>query len=133
MALGKHRNSDEPLTEHDVAERLSGSIKRTWTILLQARELGMMDGVKTSRYLVGGGFEGLSAELEHWQNGGNIRVALTPDEVQWLFVLVNAVKDESDIAFPGLESLVSKLEAAYESEVAPDGKEQYTEGDDNER
>lgn len=67
MAVGKRLSADEPLTEHDLAERLSKSIQRTWTILLQVREMGMMDDVKASHHMVGGGIEGLSEELDRWR------------------------------------------------------------------
>lgn len=68
MAVGKRFSTSEPLTEHDVAERLSRSILRTLTILTQTRELGMMKEVKSSRYMVGGGLDLLAKEIEEWRH-----------------------------------------------------------------
>lgn len=65
-AVGKRRSPDEPLTEHDVAERLSKAALRTWRILSEARQLGLMDQVKHSRYLPGGELRALREELDLW-------------------------------------------------------------------
>lgn len=67
MSSGKRLRTDEPLTEHDVAERLSKSILRTMTILQQARDLGLMEEVRRSRYMVGGGLELLAEEIAVWR------------------------------------------------------------------
>lgn len=65
MAVGKRLDKDEPLTEHDVAERLDKAALRTYRILWDARALGMVDEVKASRYLTNI-INALAAELAEW-------------------------------------------------------------------
>lgn len=67
-APGKRLNTDEPLTEHDVAERLAKSVERTLRILMDVRQSpgDLFLDVKTSRYLPGGLLEALAAELRAW-------------------------------------------------------------------
>jgi hypothetical protein len=49
---GKRSRTDEPLTEHDVAERLDRAVMRVVRIMMDVRQLGpdMVDLVKRSRY-----------------------------------------------------------------------------------
>lgn len=48
--VGKRLSTKDPLTVHDVAERLDKAMLRTVSILLEARSLGLMEGVLASRY-----------------------------------------------------------------------------------
>lgn len=50
MALDKRRDTDQPLNEHDVAERLTKAAVRLYRILVELRELGMAEAVQHSRY-----------------------------------------------------------------------------------
>lgn len=65
MAAGKRTGTDEPLTEHDVAYRLDKAAIRILRILMDARQLGIADEVKTSRYLTNS-LGALVAELQTW-------------------------------------------------------------------
>jgi hypothetical protein len=65
MSAGKRLGTNEPLTEHDVAERLDRAVIRTVRILMDARQVGMMDQVKHSRYLTNS-LGILAAELRAW-------------------------------------------------------------------
>lgn len=67
MAVGKRHSTDQPLTEHDVAERLTHAALRTYTILVQMREQDMMDVVKSSRYHHPELLQMLRDELEAWK------------------------------------------------------------------
>lgn len=53
MASGKRPSVDEPLTEHDVAERLDKACLRVWNILISVEQMGpeMVKAVRASRYL----------------------------------------------------------------------------------
>lgn len=68
MAVGKRLSTAEPLTEHDVAERLSHAAERTLRILMDVRQTegDLYEDVKHSRYLLGGLLEALAAELQTW-------------------------------------------------------------------
>ncbi len=71
MPPGKRTGSDQPLTEHDVAERLDKAALRTLRILMEARQIpGLQDAVKGSRYL-GNTTNALAAELEAWGFAAN--------------------------------------------------------------
>lgn len=52
MAAGKRYDTSEPLTEHDVAERLDKAILRTLRIMMDARQISpeFFSAVKGSRY-----------------------------------------------------------------------------------
>jgi hypothetical protein len=65
MSVGKRTGTDQPLTEHDVADRLDKAAVRVLTILMQTRELGLMADVKQSRYLTNA-LNALAAELVSW-------------------------------------------------------------------
>jgi hypothetical protein len=65
MAVGKRHSTEDPLTEHDVAERLDKAALRTLRILMDARQMGIMEQVKVSRYLTNS-VNALAAELETW-------------------------------------------------------------------
>jgi len=53
MAVGKRSGTDQPLTEHDVAERFSNALLRVWRIASELQEdPEMWEQVKHSRYLV---------------------------------------------------------------------------------
>lgn len=68
--MGKRLSKDEPLTEHDVAERLSRAALRVTNILMSVRqEPALMEEVKHSRYLLGGMLEALADELKEWGIG----------------------------------------------------------------
>lgn len=67
MSVGKRADKHQPLTEHDVAERLDRAAMRALRILWEARQLGIAEEVKASRYLTGGTLEWLRAELDAWQ------------------------------------------------------------------
>lgn len=67
MAAGKRLSTDEPLTEHDVAERLDRAALRLVRIMMDVRQTpGLFEAVKGSRYLTCGLLEGLAAELQAW-------------------------------------------------------------------
>lgn len=65
MSVGKRLATDEPLTEHDVAERLDKASVRVLSILMDARQLGLMESVRTSRYLTNS-LTLLAEELALW-------------------------------------------------------------------
>lgn len=52
MSVGKRLSTAEPLTEHDVAERLSHAMERTWRIIEEVvGDPALHQGVYSSRYL----------------------------------------------------------------------------------
>jgi hypothetical protein len=65
MPAGKRLHTSDPLTEHDVAERLDKAALRTVRILLDIRQMGLMNPVKHSRYLTNT-LNMLAAELQLW-------------------------------------------------------------------
>lgn len=65
MASGKRLNTGDPLTEHDVAERLDRAAIRVVRIMADTRQLGAMDPVKASRYLTNS-LNILASELALW-------------------------------------------------------------------
>ena len=65
MSAGKRLSLDEPLTEHDVAERLNRAALRVVRIMADARQQGYMEPVKHSRYLTNV-LSMLMAELQLW-------------------------------------------------------------------
>ena len=65
MPPGKRLRTSDPLTEHDVAERLDKAALRTVRILMDIRQLGMMEEVRHSRYLTNS-LSMLAAELKLW-------------------------------------------------------------------
>jgi hypothetical protein len=52
VAAGKRLSTDEPLTEHDVADRLDKAALRTLRIMMDARQISpeFFEAVKGSRY-----------------------------------------------------------------------------------
>lgn len=66
MSLGKRLGTDEPLTEHDVAERLDRAASRVLRILWDTRQLGLAQQVRASRYLTSNTLGILRAELDLW-------------------------------------------------------------------
>lgn len=77
MSVGKRTDAGDPLTEHDVAERLDRAAARLLRILMDVRQIpGLAEDVKASRYLSAGLLEGLAAELETW----GIEPSPIPDE-----------------------------------------------------
>jgi hypothetical protein len=67
MAVGKRHSTDQPLTEHDVADRLSNAMLRALRILEDSRQLGLMAEVKSSRYYHPELIHYLEKELEAWK------------------------------------------------------------------
>jgi hypothetical protein len=65
VSTGKRLSTDRPLTEHDVAERLDRAALRVLHILVDARQLGLMEEVKQSRYHTNS-LNALAAELGTW-------------------------------------------------------------------
>lgn len=65
MAVGKRSSTNEPLTEHDVAARLDKAALRVLQILMEIRQLDMMDQVKASRYTTNA-MDLLANELATW-------------------------------------------------------------------
>jgi hypothetical protein len=65
MAVGKRLSADQPLTEHDLAERLDRAALRVWRILQIAEETGLQEQVRSSRYLTNS-VMALRAKLEEW-------------------------------------------------------------------
>lgn len=53
MAAGKRLSTTEPLTEHDVADRLDKAALRVWRIMLDTRQQSpeFYEAVRHSRYL----------------------------------------------------------------------------------
>lgn len=66
MSVGKRLSTDEPLTEHDIAARLDRAVERVWRIMLDARQIGLAQQVKHSRYLTYPTLGILRAELDAW-------------------------------------------------------------------
>lgn len=66
-SIGKRTSADQPLTEHDIAERLCHSAMRTLKILMDVRqhEGDLFTDVKQSRYM-NGTLELLAEELQRW-------------------------------------------------------------------
>lgn len=67
MAVGKRHSTSEPLTEHDVAERLTRSMLRTLNLLEETRQLNLMEEVQSSRYFHPELIPYLEKELEAWK------------------------------------------------------------------
>jgi hypothetical protein len=65
MASGKRLRASDPLTEHDVAERLDKAALRVLRIMSDARQQGYMEAVRHSRYLTNV-LGMLAAELVLW-------------------------------------------------------------------
>jgi len=65
MAVGKRLRTNEPLTEHDVADRLDKAALRVVRIMSDARQQGYMDPVRHSRFLTNV-LGMLAAELQLW-------------------------------------------------------------------
>ena len=73
MAVGKRYDTSEPLTEHDIAERLEKAMLRVWRIMLDARQVegqvgtydSLMEADKGSRYLTNVP-EALMWEMQRW-------------------------------------------------------------------
>lgn len=66
MASGKRLSVAEPLTEHDVADRLDKTALRLLRILMDVRQTpGLQEAVKHSRYLTNIP-DALAAELAAW-------------------------------------------------------------------
>lgn len=66
MAVGKRLSTDDPLTEHDVAERLDKAALRLLNIMIDARNLGIMQEVRGSRYLTNV-LDLLADEIKAWR------------------------------------------------------------------
>jgi hypothetical protein len=62
---GKRLRTSDPLTEHDVAERLDRAALRTARIMTDIRQQGFTGPVKRSRYLTNA-LSILAAELQLW-------------------------------------------------------------------
>lgn len=83
MSAGKRLSTDEPLTEHDIAERLDKAALRVWQIMLDARQIeGLMEQVKHSRYCTNVLGE-LVEELRRWgvRPSGKDHLAQPGDQV----------------------------------------------------
>lgn len=65
MTAGKRLSTDEPLTEHDFAERLDKAALRLMRIMWDARRLELMEPIKSSRYLTNIVYA-LRAEMDLW-------------------------------------------------------------------
>lgn len=65
MAVGKRLSTQDPLTEHDVAERIDKAGLRLLRILLDVRQLGVMEEVRSSRYFTNV-LSLLAEELDEW-------------------------------------------------------------------
>lgn len=68
MAAGKRLSTDEPLTEHDVADRIDKAADRLLRIFWDVRQIGgdLAPSVVRSRYLTSGCLDELAAELRRW-------------------------------------------------------------------
>lgn len=68
MTAGKRCSTAEPLTEHDVADRLDKAALRLLRILMDTRQAegDLYADVRRSRYLTNG-LDLLIEELGHWQ------------------------------------------------------------------
>lgn len=68
MAVGKRLSTDEPLTEHDVADRIDKAASRLLRIFWDVRQIGgdLAPAVVRSRYLTAGCLDELAAELRRW-------------------------------------------------------------------
>jgi hypothetical protein len=65
MAVGKRLSTADPLTEHDVADRIDRAALRLARILADIRQQGGMEAVQHSRYLTNAA-NILAAELQAW-------------------------------------------------------------------
>ncbi len=65
MTAGKRLGVDDPLTEHDVADRLNRATLRVLRILMDARDLGLAESVKGSRFHTNS-LNALRSELDAW-------------------------------------------------------------------
>lgn len=65
-SVGKRTDREQPLTEHDVADRLDKAALRVLRIMMDARQLGLMKDIKLSRYLTNA-LSALRAELDLWE------------------------------------------------------------------
>lgn len=68
MSAGKRLDKDDPLTEHDIADRLARAAYRLLRIMQDVRQLpgDVMQDVQQSRYLPAGLLDDLAAELREW-------------------------------------------------------------------
>lgn len=67
MSVGKRLSTDDPLTEHDVADRLDKAMLRVWRILLDVRQDPVLyEAVRQSRYRTNVMHE-LMKELDVWR------------------------------------------------------------------
>lgn len=66
MSVGKRLTTGEPLTEHDVAERMNKAALRLLRIMMDARQLGLMVEVRGSRYMSANALGALRAEMDAW-------------------------------------------------------------------
>lgn len=66
VSLGKRLSTSEPLTEHDIAERLDKAVLRVIRIMADARQLGFHEPVRDSRYMTVNSLGILRAELDLW-------------------------------------------------------------------
>jgi hypothetical protein len=64
---GKRHTSQDPLTEHDIAERISRAAARYIGLLMEAENLGMKDLVRHSRYIDVSTFKMVQEETAKWQ------------------------------------------------------------------
>lgn len=66
MAVGKRSSTSDPLTEHDVADRLDKAGLRVLRIMMDVRQIpGAQEAVKSSRYLTNV-LNALAWELQEW-------------------------------------------------------------------
>lgn len=65
MSAGKRTSTADPLTEHDVADRIDKAGLRLLRILIEIREMEMVEEVKTSRYFTNA-LPALAAEMQTW-------------------------------------------------------------------
>jgi hypothetical protein len=65
MAVGKRTSTDQPLTEHDVAERLDKAMLRVTQIMMEVDGFGVRADVRSSSYSTNIG-DLLAAKLDEW-------------------------------------------------------------------
>jgi hypothetical protein len=78
MATDKRHSTAEPLTEHDVAERLDRAALRVLRIMIDAENLGIVTEVQHSRYLTNA-LSWLAGELGRWGIEPRIPSSTSPD------------------------------------------------------
>jgi hypothetical protein len=116
MPPGKRLSAGDPLTEHDVAERIDRAALRLLRIMGDIRQQGGMEAVRHSRYLTNV-LGMLAAELTLW--------GVEPDP-GW----IDATRDD-EWADPGTAASRSQAEVLDQARVTREHMRQWAAGQEN--